>query len=239
MKRLSLELGGHAPALVFAGADLEETAARIVASRFRHAGQTCISVQRVFAEEEIADRLLKSLLTRIAGLRLGNGLSDTTDLGPLISEEALARVEAHVEDAVQKGATVRIGGARERLPAPDCGHFYQPTLLDEVNQKMRIMREEIFGPVLAFARFRREDEAIAKANSTRFGLAAYVFTNDLNRAGRVTQQLHFGAVGVNDTRIVAPQLPFGGWKESGLGKENGAEGFETYLETKSVIRRLA
>ncbi len=233
-KRLSLELGGNAPALVFADADVEQAAAAIVTSRYRHAGQTCISVQRVFVEQKIAPSFADLLHQRITALRVGNGLDPATDLGPLIHEQALARVQAHLQDALAGGARLRAGGSRVSLPAPNRGCFFAPTLIDSARPEMKVMRDETFGPLLAVATFSSEPEAIRSANLTEYGLVAYVFTNDLGRAHRLIEQLQFGSVAVNTTAIVAPQLAFGGVKSSGLGKENGSEGIEEYLETKSA-----
>jgi succinate-semialdehyde dehydrogenase / glutarate-semialdehyde dehydrogenase len=238
LKRVSLELGGHAPALVFDDACLESAADAIVQSRFRHAGQTCICVQRIYVRESAAQQLLHELQRRIERLKVGNGSDPQTDIGPLIHEKAWLRVRSHVEDALAKGAVLHCGGQRLELPEPNRGYFFQPTLFDRVCPEMRIMQEETFGPVLTLTRFSTEAQAIAEANSTAYGLVAYAFTRDLGRAHRLVERLDFGTVGINETLVVSPHLPFGGLKESGVGKENGSEGLDEYLELKSAVVRL-
>lgn len=239
MKRVSLELGGNAPVLVFSDADLDHAADAIAASRYRHAGQTCICAQRIFVDARAHRPLVERIEARIARLRVGNGLDDETDVGPLIHERALARVADHVADALQAGARLRAGGEQIHLPAPNQGFFFAPTLLDDVGEGIRMMQEETFGPVLAVAPCGSEAEAIARANATEYGLAAYVFTRDLSRAIRAIEALEFGTIGVNSAAIIAPQLAFGGWKSSGIGRENGPEGLAEYLETKSAVVSIA
>jgi succinate-semialdehyde dehydrogenase / glutarate-semialdehyde dehydrogenase len=235
MKRLSLELGGHAPALVFDDADLDRAADAIVASRFRHAGQTCICVQRVYVQDSVHGRFVAMLAERTARLKVGNGRDDGVDLGPLIHEQALRRVAEHLEDALARGAILMAGGHRLHLPDPDRGFFFAPTLLDNATPAMRFMREETFGPLLGVGGFTAENEAVTLANSTPYGLVAYLFTANATRADRVVQALEFGTVSVNTTQAVALQLPFGGLKDSGIGKENGTEGLDQYLETRSLF----
>ena len=238
LKRISLELGGHAPALVFDDACLESAADAIVQSRFRHAGQTCICVQRVYAHESVAEELLCELQKRIEKLKVGNGRDPQTDIGPLVHEQAWLRVRSHIEDALAKGAVLQCGGYRLELADPNRGFFCQPTLLDGGRPEMRVMQEETFGPVLTLSRFSTERQAIAEANATTYGLVAYAFTRDLGRAHRLVEHLEFGTVGINETLIVSPHLPFGGMKDSGIGKENGSEGLDEYLELKSAVARL-
>jgi len=238
LKRISLELGGHAPALVFGDACLESAADAIVQSRFRHAGQTCICVQRVYVHESVAKELSLELQKRVEKLKVGNGSDPQTDIGPLIHEQAWLRVRSHVEDARAKGAVLLCGGQRLELVEPNRGYFCQPTLLDGVRPEMRVMREETFGPVLTLSRFSTEAQAIAEANTTAYGLVAYAFTRDLGRAHRLVERLEFGTVGINETVIVSPHLPFGGLKDSGMGKENGSERVDEYLELKSAVVRL-
>ncbi|MFM8395616.1 MAG: aldehyde dehydrogenase family protein, partial [Acidobacteriota bacterium] len=218
LKRVSLELGGHAPAIVFADADLDLAVESIVASRFRHAGQTCICVQRVIADDSIATELGRRLAARMARLRVGNGHDPEVDLGPLIHEGAQQRVLAHLEDALAGGARLISGGRPIDLPVPNVGCFFEPTLLDLVTPGMRVMQEETFGPLLTLSRFHSEDEALAMANATDYGLAAYLFTHDAARIHRLVERLHFGTIGVNDIRIIHPGLPFGGQGESGIGR---------------------
>jgi succinate-semialdehyde dehydrogenase/glutarate-semialdehyde dehydrogenase len=238
MKRLSLELGGNAAVLVFADADLEAAAAAIVGSRYRHAGQTCVCAQRVFVERDIAAKLCNLLARRVAGLRVGNGLDSGTEVGPLISREAHDRVAAHVADAVEQGAGLVAGGRSLRLPDPNRGCFFEPTILTDVRTSMKISQEETFGPVLAVSTFDNESEAIELANSTPYGLVAYAFTRDLSRSWRLIEKIEAGSVAINTTAVVAPGLAIGGVKMSGLGRENGQEGFEEYLETKSAVIRI-
>jgi succinate-semialdehyde dehydrogenase/glutarate-semialdehyde dehydrogenase len=238
MKRLSLELGGNAAVLVFADADLEAAAAAIVGSRYRHAGQTCVCAQRVFVERGVAEMLCELLVRRAAGLRVGNGLDPGTEVGPLISREAHDRVAAHVADAVGQGAGLAAGGRSLSLPDPSRGCFFEPTILTGVRPSMKITQEETFGPVLAVSSFDTESDAIELANSTPYGLVAYAFTRDLSRSWRLIEKIEAGSVAINTTAVVTPGLAIGGVKMSGLGRENGQEGFEEYLETKSVVIRI-
>ena len=238
MKRLSLELGGNAAVLVFADADLDAAAAAITGSRYRHAGQTCVCAQRVFVERSAAAGLCDALAHRVAGLRVGNGFEPATDVGPLISRAARDRVAEHVADAVGQGARLAAGGHALTLPDPNRGCFFEPTILTEVRASMKLAREETFGPVLAVTAFDGESDAVELANSTPYGLVAYAFTRDLGRAWRVIEMVEAGSVAINTTAVVAPGLAIGGVKMSGLGRENGPEGFEEYLETKSVVIRI-
>lgn len=235
LKRVSLELGGHAPAIVFEDTDLERAAAGIVTSRFRHAGQTCICVQRVLAAESIVEPLLALLAERISRLRVGNGEDPDVEVGPLIHAGALERVCGHLDDAVARGARIVTGGQRLQLASPNCGAFFQPTLLTDVSPEMRIMQEETFGPLLTVSPFRDEEKAIQLANSTPYGLAAYLFTDQAARIHRLVERLEFGTIGINEVRIIHPGLPFGGVKESGIGRENGTEGIHEYLEVRSAV----
>jgi succinate-semialdehyde dehydrogenase/glutarate-semialdehyde dehydrogenase len=233
--KLSLELGGNAPALVFDDADLDHAAREIVASRFRHSGQTCICIQRVFVERNALSELRRRLIAQIAKLRVGNGFAEV-DCGPLIRESALRRCEEHVADARNHGAALLAGGRRLSLPDPDRGWFFEPTLLEGVPPQARLMREEVFGPVLAVAAFDTETEAITCANDCDYGLVAYAFTRDSARLSRLAVALQAGTIGLNTTNIVLPHVPFGGFKASGIGKENGSEGFEEFLDQKAVFR---
>ena len=235
LKRVSLELGGHAPAIVFADADLDRAAEGIVTSRFRHAGQTCICVQRVLAEDAIIEPLLARLAERISLLRVGNGEDPGVEVGPLIHEGALERVCAHLDDAVAHGARIVAGGQRLHLGSPNLGAFFQPTLLADVSPEMRVMREETFGPLLAVSPFHGEEEAIQQANATSYGLAAYLFTNQAARIHRLVERLEFGTIGINEVRIIHPGIPCGGVKDSGIGRENGTEGIHEYLEVRSAV----
>ena len=230
--RLSLELGGNAPVLVFPDVDLEQVAAGAVASKFRNGGQVCVAPQRFLVHRRVADEFVDRVSHRVGALRLGPGLDPETQVGPLINARQRERVEALVDSARSAGASVRVGGAR---PADrQKGYFYQPTLVAGVTTTMPVFGEEIFGPVMPVASFDEVDEAVAAANSTRYGLAAYVWTRDLPTAIRAYERLEFGMIGVNEWTPQAVEAPFPGWKESGLGREGGLEGLDEYLETKLV-----
>ncbi len=234
VKRLSLELGGHAPVIVFADADLDLASSAIIDAKARNNGQSCISPNRVYAERSVADELGRRLAGRAADLRVGPGLDDRSNVGPLIDACALAKVEAQLADAVAGGAVVLTGGHRLTGEAMDKGHFFAPTVLTGVQGDMRVMREETFGPLLPLASFDTDAEALRLANDSEYGLAAYFFTRDLSRAWRFAEGLDYGIIGINDAVPSGAQLPFGGVKQSGLGRENGVEGIDAYLETKAV-----
>lgn len=230
--RLSLELGGNAPVLVFPDVDPAQVAAGAVASKFRNSGQVCVAPQRFLVHHTIAEPFLEQVSARVASLRVGEGLDPATQVGPLINARQRDRVAALVENARATGASVRVGGARP--PGRDKGFFYAPTLVAGVAPAMPLYSEEIFGPVMPVTTFADLDEAIARANSTRYGLAAYVWTRDLQTAVRAYERLEFGMIGVNDWTPHSVEAPFSGWKESGLGRECGLEGLREYLETKVV-----
>jgi succinate-semialdehyde dehydrogenase/glutarate-semialdehyde dehydrogenase len=231
VKKVSLELGGHAPFLIFDDADLELAAEQVVASKFRNAGQTCICTNRVLVQEKIADAFTKVLAEKVKGLKVGHGLNEGSDIGPLINEQAVEKVEKHVRDALGKGAACVVGGKRMEQVG---SLFYEPTILTGVTEEMLVTQEETFGPVAPIQVFSDEREAIKKANNTPYGLAAYLYTRDLSRAIRVAEALEYGIVGLNDGLPSAAQAPFGGFKESGLGREGGRQGIEEYLETKYI-----
>jgi succinate-semialdehyde dehydrogenase/glutarate-semialdehyde dehydrogenase len=234
VKRVSLELGGHAPSIVFDDADLDKAAAAVVTSRFRNAGQTCICTNRVYVQRSVADRLQAKVAELTTALKVGNGAEPGVQVGPLIDVRGYQKVEEHVADAVGKGARVLAGGKPAQLNGGLKGHFYQPTVLANATAQMRVMYEETFGPVLPIATFNTDDEAIRLANDTPFGLAAYFYARDVGRIFRVSEKLEYGIVGVNDPLPVGPHIPFGGYKESGLGRENGSDGIDHFLETKAV-----
>jgi succinate-semialdehyde dehydrogenase len=229
--RLSLELGGNAPVLVFPDADLEALAKSAVAAKYRNAGQVCVSPQRFLVHRSRAREFSERIAPQVRALKVGDGLEPSTDVGPMINAAQRDRVEALVMDARARGVAVLAGGGR---PAFERGYFFEPTVLSGVEPEMRIFEEEIFGPVLPLASFDEVDEAIAAANRTDYGLAAYVWTNDLKTAIRCYEGLHFGMVGVNEWAPQAAEAPFPGWKHSGLGAESGPEGLEEYLERKLV-----
>jgi len=230
LKKISLELGGNAPFLVFADADLDAAIAGAVASKYRNTGQTCVCPNRFFVEDSIYDTFVARLAEAAGKLRVGDGLTGVTEQGPLIDEKALAKVEAHVADAVAKGAQVVCGGARHALGRT----FYKPTVLADVDSSMRLAREETFGPVAPVFRFRSEAEAIAMANDTEFGLAAYLYTRDLGRSWRVSEALEFGVLSLNTGIFSNEAAPFGGMKESGIGREGSRYGIHEYTELKYV-----
>jgi succinate-semialdehyde dehydrogenase / glutarate-semialdehyde dehydrogenase len=233
MKRVSFELGGHAPFIVFEDADLEKAAQAVILSRFRNAGQTCICTNRLFVQDGIAERFSARVAELARNLKVGNGLDAGVSVGPLIDERGFQKVEEHVADALSHGAEVLAGGRRVS-PEGLQGYFYAPTVLGNVQTDMLVMHDETFGPVLPVMPFATEDDAIRLANDTPFGLAAYFFTRDMGRGFRVAEGLEYGIVGLNDPLPTGPHIPFGGFKESGIGRENGAEGLQHFMEVKAL-----
>ncbi|MDB5367080.1 MAG: succinic semialdehyde dehydrogenase [Rhodospirillales bacterium] len=230
MKKLSMELGGNAPFLVFDDADLDQAVVGAVASKFRNTGQTCVCANRILVQDGVYDVFADKLAKEIAKLKVGNGFDDGVGQGPLIDAHAVAKVEEHVADAVAHGAKVKLGGKRHALG----GTFYEPTLLTGVTPVMKVAREETFGPVAPLFRFKTEEEGIALANDTEFGLASYFYARDVARVFRVAERLEAGIVGVNTGIISNEVAPFGGVKESGLGREGSKYGIDDYLELKAV-----
>ncbi len=228
--RVSMELGGNAPFLVFGDADLEVALEGAMQAKMRNIGEACTSANRFFVHESLAEEFSSRLAARMAALHVGDGTQDGVDVGPLINAKARDGVHALVTDALEAGATSLTGGAVPEGP----GHFYPPTVLVDVPAGARVMSEEIFGPVAPIATFHDEDEVIARANDTEYGLVAYVFTRDHARVLRVSEALEFGMVGINTGIVSNPAAPFGGVKHSGFGREGGFEGIEEYLETKYV-----
>jgi succinate-semialdehyde dehydrogenase / glutarate-semialdehyde dehydrogenase len=232
--KVSMELGGNAPFVVFDDADLDAAVEGAVTAKMRNIGEACTAANRFHVAEPIAARFADRLAERLGAMRIGPGTEEGVEVGPLIDEDQLAKVAELVEDAVGKGARVLCGG--DRVDGP--GHFYRPTVLADVPADARLLREEIFGPVAPITSFRSEDEAIAAANDTEFGLVAYVYTGDLTRALRVCERLETGMVGLNQGIVSNAGAPFGGVKHSGIGREGGPEGIEEYLETKYVAIAL-
>ncbi len=235
VKRLSLELGGHAPYIIFDDAPLEEAVDGLIASKFRNAGQTCVCANRAFVQRGIYDDVVKLLAEKTTRLVVGPGDRPGVTIGPLIDERAAEKVSEHVEDAVSHGARLLAGGARLEGDDFARGAFYEPTVLADVTPEMLISHEETFGPVAAVAPFETEDEAIELANDTIFGLAAYFHTRDYARLLRVAEKLEYGIVGANSGLISAANVPFGGVKESGYGREGGDFGIDEYLDVKYVL----
>jgi len=228
IKKLSLELGGNAPFIVFDDADVDTAVNGALIAKYRNTGQTCVCANRILVQAGVYEEFARKLAARAGELKVGAGIEDGVAQGPLIDDDALAKVEAHVADALDKGARVLCGGARHERG----GNFYQPTVLADVTPAMRVAREETFGPVAPLFRFTTEAEAIAMANDTEFGLAAYFYSRDVARCWRVGEALEYGMIGVNTGLISNEVAPFGGIKQSGIGREGSKRGIEDYLEIK-------
>jgi len=226
VKRISLELGGHAPLIVFDDADLETAVKQTVACKYRNGGQTCVCANRIYVQKGIAEEFTRALAAASQALKVGDPMNDDTDIGPLVDAQGLAKVRSHLDDALSKGANVISGGSSLD------GLYFQPTVVTDVTADMLMMREETFGPVAPLVTFEDEADAVRLANDSPYGLAAYLFTNDISRAFRVAEALDYGIVGLNDGVPSTPQAPFGGVKQSGIGREGGHWGLEEYLEVK-------
>jgi succinate-semialdehyde dehydrogenase / glutarate-semialdehyde dehydrogenase len=228
LKKLSLELGGNAPFIVFDDADLDAAVAGAMISKYRNAGQTCVCANRIYVQSAVYQPFIEKLIQATKALKVGNGLENGITVGPLIDQKALEKVDKLVQDAVSKGAKVLIGGKKHAIG----GTFYEPTILTEATQAMALTQEEIFGPVAPIYRFETEKEVIQKANDTPFGLAAYFYGQNMNRIWRVAEALEYGMVGINTGLISTAVAPFGGMKESGFGREGSKYGMNDYLEMK-------
>ena len=231
IKKVSLELGGNAPFIVFDDADLDQAVVGAMICKYRNAGQTCVCANRIYVQDSVYDAFAEKLAAAVAGLKVGDGTEEGVTQGPLINEEAVEKVEEHVADARAKGATVVSGGERHELG----GTFYQPTILANVTPDMKVSREETFGPVAPLFRFSTEEEAIKMANDTEFGLACYFYARDIGRIWRVAEALEYGMVGINEGIISSEVVPFGGVKESGIGREGSHHGMEEFLEMKYML----
>jgi succinate-semialdehyde dehydrogenase / glutarate-semialdehyde dehydrogenase len=230
VKKISLELGGNAPFIVFDDANIDKAVQGAIASKYRNSGQTCICSNRIMVQKGIYDAFVEKFSAEISKMTVGPSLEGSYDIGPIINAAGIDKVEELVAEAIENGAKVRVGGAKHERG----GNFYQPTVLTGVTSKMRCVQEEIFGPVAPILSFDSEDEAVFMANNTPFGLAAYFYSSDLSRIYRVAEQLEYGMVGINDTAISHPAAPFGGVKESGIGREGSRYGLDEFLEKKYI-----
>jgi len=234
VKKVSMELGGNAPFIVFDDADLDAAADGAIASKYRNAGQTCVCANRILVQDKVYDAFAGRLAERVAKFKVGNGMEPGVIIGPLIDEAAVKKVEEHVSDALAKGAKVAMGGKRHALG----GLFFEPTILTGVTPAMKVTKEETFGPVAPLFRFKTEEEAIRLANDTEFGLASYFYARDLGRVWRVAEGLESGIVGINTGLISTAEAPFGGVKESGLGREGSKYGIDEFLEIKYLCMSI-
>jgi len=233
MKRLALELGGHAPYLIFEDARLDAAVREVMACKFRNGGQTCVSTNRIYVQESIAAAFSERLTSAVAALKVGDPLDPEVQVGPMVDEAGLAKIIEHMDDAVQLGAQVRTGGRALT------GLYFQPTVLTGIRTEMKLMHQETFGPVAPLLAFRTQADAIRLANASPFGLASYVWTADLRRAHEVSEALEFGIVGINDGIPSTAQAPFGGVKMSGIGREGGHWGIDEFLDVKYISTSLA
>lgn len=231
VKKISLELGGHAPFIVTVNADLDKAVDGAIASKFRNAGQTCVCTNRIYVDKRIEKEFTSKFAEKVSTLKVGNGMQDRVVIGPLINQEAMDKVKKHIDDAIQKGGTVYVGGN----PIDETeGYFFEPTVIANAKDDMFCMYEETFGPLAPIASFDTVEEAIERANNTPYGLAAYVFTENMKEAVQIAESLEYGIIGLNDGAPSAAQAPFGGFKESGLGREGSHFGIEDYLEIKYI-----
>ncbi|MCT4714690.1 NAD-dependent succinate-semialdehyde dehydrogenase [Enterobacteriaceae bacterium H18W14] len=230
MKKVSMELGGNAPYIVFDDADIDEAVKGAIANKFRNAGQVCVSVNRFFIQEGIYEQFVNKLAEAVKALKVGNGMDEGVVVGPLIEKSAVEKVREHVEDALARGGKVLTGGKSHDLG----GNFWQPTVIINANDEMKLAQEETFGPLAACFSFKTEEEAVRRANNTPFGLAAYFYTQNLQRVFRVSQALESGMIGINECAVSTELGPFGGVKESGLGREGSVLGLDEFLEVKTL-----
>lgn len=233
VKKISMELGGHAPYIVFEDANIEAAVEGVLTSKFVNAGQTCISTNRIYVAETVAEEFSAKLAEKVSNLVVGNGLENNVNVGPLINKAALEKVAQHVENAVKQGGKL-ISGGNVFTHKNDSGYFFEPTVIQYANDQMQITTEETFGPIAPIYTFKTEAEVVERANHAEYGLAAYCYTKDLSRGLRMMRALEYGIVGINDPAPAVVQAPFGGVKESGMGKEGGKYGLEDYLEEKYV-----
>ncbi|MFJ8247015.1 NAD-dependent succinate-semialdehyde dehydrogenase [Peribacillus asahii] len=234
VKRVSMELGGHAPFIVFDDADIDLAIDGLVRSKFGSNGQQCVCPNRIYVQESIYAEFAEKLKEKVQNIKVGNGLDEQNEMGPLTNEEAIVKIQEQVDNAVHHGACILNGGKRLSDGAYSKGYFYTPTVLSDVTDNMLITKEETFGPVIPLLKFQSEEEVIKRANDIEYGLASYFYTKNLSRKYRVSEQLNYGMVGVNDAIPFAVQVPFGGVKESGMGREGGKYGLDDYLDIKMI-----
>jgi succinate-semialdehyde dehydrogenase/glutarate-semialdehyde dehydrogenase len=230
VKKVSLELGGNAPLIVFDDANIDLAIKGTLASKYRNAGQTCVCANRIYVQENIYDSFMERYKKAVTALNVGEGTKPNVEIGPLIDENAIEKINRLMNDALERGATITAGGNKHEAGKL----FYQPSIIEGCNSEMAVSREEIFGPVSAIYKFRTDEEAIQMANNTEYGLAAYFFTQNIGRAIRVAEALDYGIVGVNEGVVSHTEAPFGGMKESGIGREGSKYGIEEYVEVKYV-----
>ncbi len=231
VKKVGMELGGNAPFIVFDDADLDKAVQGAMASKYRNAGQTCVCANRIYVQDGVYEKFAEKLAVEVKKLKVGSGVETGVTTGPLINKAAISKVEEHIEDALSKGAKILVGGKRHKLG----GSFFEPTILTGITQDMKVAREETFGPVAPLFRFKTEEEVIKQANDTEFGLAAYFYSRDIGRVWRVGEALEYGIIGINEGIISSEVVPFGGMKESGLGREGSHHGVEEFLEIKYML----
>lgn len=234
LKRVTLELGGHAPFVVYEDAEIELAASHALASKFQNTGQTCVALNRIYVHESISREFTETFVGLVKKLKLGSPLDESVDVGPMIDEEAVQKVEEHVADALGKGAKLLSGGSRRKDGQFAKGLFFEPTVFSDVTHDMLIMKEETFGPVAPIMTFESDEQVLSYANGSRYGLAAFFYTRDIGRAISMSERLEYGLIGINNSRLGAVHIPFGGVKHSGIGKEGGRLGLEEFLETKMV-----
>lgn len=234
IKRLMLELGGNAPAIVFEDANVEDAVSKIISNKFENAGQVCNGINVVYVHESIKNKVVKLLKEKIGDLSFNTDSNTQGTIGPLIDKSYISRVEEIVKDTKDKGATVLIGGSKSNTTETTKGYYFEPTLIDDVTQEMKITQEEVFGPVLPVSTFKSEEEILEVCNNITNALAAYIFTSDIKKINVMMNQLEFGNIGINETSLAYPQAPFGGLKESGIGRVGGRRGLEEYLELRYI-----
>lgn len=236
LKRLSLELGGNAPFIVFEDADLDAAVNGLMAAKFRNGGQTCVSPNRVYVQNSVYDEFARKLAERVGALRVGPASREDSQIGPMINARAVDKIESHVQDAVAQGGTVLVGGQRLRNEVADGPNYFAPTVIGDATEEMALASEETFGPVVPLFRFGSEDEVVKRANDTPFGLAAYFYSRDMVRVSRVAERLQTGLVGINEGVLASEAAPFGGVKESGYGREGSRHGLDDYMQTKYMCQ---